>query len=171
MTNDNMANKVLADYREALHRGEDVSVEQVANKIPVYALGTEQSVGSATVSLPIAPQITQQVSYGIPIVVSGMMPIGRNVMFNMGQPLSDTGLDEEQQKERFTNMGNKVLRHINAHETVELGKFSDIIRERLQYLQDSASFSNQQWKAFAELQQAVNDMMGDPYDPESAESD
>ena len=169
MSSQPKSEEVLTEYRRALHRGEDVSVEEVADKIPVYALGKAQPVGSVTVALPIAPQITQQTLPPISGMISGVFLSGIMPMNRL--PWGEAQEDEEQKKERLNNMGNKVLRHVNAHDTTELGQLSDTIRERLQYLKDSASFSNQQWKAFAELSQAINDMIGDPYDPKSTESD
>lgn len=68
-------------------------------------------------------------------------------------------------------MGNKVLRHVNAHDTERLGELSDGIRHKMDYLKKNASLTNDQWKAFAELTQQINEMIGDPYDPKSTESD
>jgi len=153
--------EVLAEYRRALHRGEDVFVD----KIPVYALGTAQPVAHATVSLPVAPQTIPIVSGMISgVFLSGLMPMN-------GSLWNEAAEDQEQRKERMLKMGNKVLRHVNAHETARLGELSDIIRKRMQYLRDSASFTNAQWKDFAVLSEALNEMIGDPYDTESTESD
>lgn len=159
--------QVLAEYREALHRGENISVD----RLPVYELGKAQPVASVTVSLPVAPRITQQITPpAYPMIsgvfLSGVMPINTN-----GLPWSEAAEDEEQRKDRMNKMGNKVLRHVNAHETSRLGELTEIIRKRMQYLKDSASFTNSQWKDFAALNEALNEMIGDPYDPESTESD
>ena len=154
--------EVLAEYRRALHRGENVSVEQVANGIPVYALGTAQPVAQATVS-----QVTQQTIPVVSGMISGVFLSGLIPM----NPWNEATEDQEQRKERMLKMGNKVLRHVNAHDTERLGELSDGIRDKMDYLKKNASFTNDQWKAFAELTQQINEMIGDPYDPESTESD
>src|SRR5687767_3838263 len=129
----------------------------MSDKIPVYEVGKIASVGTVKIS-----------SQKIPIVpASGMIISGSWGLNSIPDP--EPVLDEQQIKERYNNMGSKVLRHVNAHETAELGKLSETMRERIQYLKDTASFTNAQWQAFAELTQSINDMIGDPYDPRSVE--
>lgn len=70
-------------------------------------------------------------------------------------------------EDAYIEMGNKVLRHVNAHETSRLGELSDAIRQKLQYLKDTASFTNDQWKAFASLNESISEMIGDPYESNS----
>jgi hypothetical protein len=130
------------------------------DEIPVYTLGNELPVETIKISRPVTSQ---------PIPIFSGMIIGTGILNSIPDP--EPVLDEQQIKERHSNMGNKVLRHVNAHETAELGKLSETIRERIQYIKDSAMFNNTQWKAFAELTQAINDMIGDPYDPRSVEPD
>lgn len=74
-------------------------------------------------------------------------------------------------KERNIEMGNKVLRNIEAQETERLGELATLINERLETLKKEMSLTNNQWQKFAELTSYVRELIGDPHDSESFDAD
>jgi hypothetical protein len=112
------------------------------------------------------PQVQQSLPFppiSGSILVSGVMPISN--------PLFDGYYDKEQLRKRNSDMGNRVLRNIEAQETERIGELATTIHDRLSTLKAQMSLTNSQWQLFAELSSSINDLIGDPYDPESSDAD
>jgi len=87
----------------------------------------------------------------IPIMISGMSPqLFNNGLFDADKRPLKT--DEE--------LGQEVLATVEAHQTEMLGQLAKAIREKLTFLDTTASFTSEQWKAFAELTNSIKEMIG-----------
>ena len=123
--------EVLAEYRRALHRGEEVDVEEIVERGKIgYQFAKGVVTTPVAINLPTGPQappvlVGQSGTISHQPFVSGVLPMSGVFMgwgsLTNGHLLPESTLDEQQQKELWRNMGNKVLRHVNAHETSELG--------------------------------------------------